>query len=100
MPWVRSGLGSDIMDLELQLDELDTSMKAMTDLREKEHADFTVSDQDTKIAVDQMGDALGALGMEEGEELKFLQTATSDAAAAPRSSAVLLARASALGAKG
>ena len=73
----RKQLGSDIMDLELQLDELDTSMKAMSDLREKEHADFTVADQDTNIAIGQMGDALGAIGVEEdagGEEeaLKFL----------------------------
>ena len=54
-------------------------MKAMSDLREKEHADFTVADQDTNIAIGQMGDALGAIGVEEdagGEEeaLKFLQT--------------------------
>jgi len=98
----RKQLGSDIMDLELQLDELDTSMKAMSDLREKEHADFTVADQDTNIAIGQMGDALGAIGVEEdagGEEeaLKFLQTK----AGAPRhASAALIARASSRGAKG
>jgi septal ring factor EnvC (AmiA/AmiB activator) len=99
----RTELNQDIMDLELQLDELDTSMKTMSDLREKEHADFTVSDQDSKIAIEQMGDALGAIGVEDEEEVKFLQTKTSahhQVAGAPRSSASLLARASTLGAKG
>jgi septal ring factor EnvC (AmiA/AmiB activator) len=97
----RKELGSDIMDLELQLDELDTSMKAMTDLREKEHADFTVSDQDSKMAIDQMGDALGAIGVEDDEEVKFLQTKTSARdEAAPHTSASLLARASSRGATG
>jgi len=100
----RKELGSDIMDLELQLDELDTSMKAMSDLREKEHADFTVSDQDTKIAIEQMGDALGAIGVEDEEEVKFLQTTKSglsdQAQSAPRTSASLLARASSRGATG
>jgi chromosome segregation ATPase len=96
----RKELGSDIMNLELELDKLDTDMKAMTDLREKEHADFTVADQDTNIAIDQMGDALGAIGVEEdGEEVEgFLQTKT---AGAPfRKSASLLARASSRGAQG
>merc|ERR1719420_2404044 len=73
----------------------------MTDLREKEHADFTVSDQDTTIAIGQMGDALGAIGVEGDEEVMFLQTKTSaNDEAPPRTSASLLPRASSRGATG
>merc|ERR1719460_318185 len=76
-------------------------MKAMTDLREKEHADFTVSDQDSKMAIEQMGDALGAIGVEGDEEVTFLQIKTlARDEAAPHTSASLIARASSRGATG
>ena len=49
------------MNLELELDKLDTDMKAMTDLREKEHADFVEETGDSKQNLDSMNAAITAL---------------------------------------
>merc|ERR1719335_353633 len=51
----------------------------MSDLREKEHADFTVADQDTNIAIGQMGDALGVIDdLKTGFEAKKSEVETAE----------------------
>jgi len=82
----RDELKADISELELSLDAQDKEMHEMTDLRENEHAHYTVAAQDASVAISQLGAALQAIedgGMApRGDELLQVQSRLAPVAAA------------------